>query len=203
MKKLFLSLIVLLIGFTAYSQDIIVTNDGNKIEAKVTEVEVDVIKYKKFGDNDGPIYTMKKTDISTILYENGSVDVFKREPQPKQNNMYGDYYGYNNYDPYKIPGKGLRTTGIVFLSVGGAALVGGIILGLLDEPWAWFTLVPVGAGFVGSGIIFTAVGQARMNRYKYYQQQNQVYSFYNIEMNKDGKHPVNLGFGVNGVALKF
>ncbi|MBO7074181.1 MAG: hypothetical protein J6W12_04680 [Bacteroidales bacterium] len=203
MKKLFLSLIVLLIGFTAYSQDIIVTNDGNKIEAKVTEVEVEVIKYKKFGDNDGPIYTMKKTDISTILYENGSVDVFKREPQPKQNNMYGDYYGYNNYDPYKIPGKGLRTTGIVFLSVGGAALVGGIILGLLDEPWAWFTLVPVGAGFVGSGIIFTAVGQARMNRYKYYQQQNQVYSFYNIEMNKDGKHPVNLGFGVNGVALKF
>jgi len=41
-----------------------------------------------------------------------------------------------------------------------------------------------------------------MNRYKYYQQ-NQVYSFYDIELNKDGKHPVNLGFGVNGVALKF
>ena len=203
MKKLLFSLLTMFLCLIAYSQDIIVTNEGNKIEAKVTEVEVDVIKYKKFGDNDGPIYTMKKTDISTILYENGSVDVFKREPQPKQNNMYGDYYGYNNYDPYKIPGKGLRTTGIVFLSVGGAALVGGIILGLLDEPWAWFTLVPVGAGFVGSGIIFTAVGQARMNRYKYYQQQNQVYSFYDIEMNKDGKHPVNLGFGVNGVALKF
>ena len=204
MKKLFLSLIVLLIGFTAYSQDIIVTNDGNKIEAKVTEVEVEVIKYKKFGDNDGPTYTMKKTEISTILYENGSVDVFKKEQQ-RPNNMYGDLnYGYNNgYDPYSIPGKGLRNTGIVFLCVGGAAVVGGIVVGLLDEPWAWFTLVPAGAGFLGAGAIFTAVGQSRMNRYKYYQHQNQVYSFYDIELNKDSKRPVKLGVGVNGVALKF
>lgn len=206
MKKLFLSLIVLLIGFTAYSQDIIVTNEGNKIEAKVTEVEVEVIKYKKYGDNNGPTYTMKKTEIATILYENGTVDVFKKEAQPQQitNNMYGDpYYGYNNYNPYSIPGKGLRTTGIVFMSVGGAALIGGVILGITDESWAWFTLVPAGAAFLGSGVIFTAVGQSRMNRYMYYQQQNQVYSFYDIELNKDSKKPVKLGFGVNGVALKF
>ena len=194
------------LGLIAYSQDIIVGTNGNKIEAKVTEVEVDVIKYKKFGDNDGPTYTMKKTEIATILYENGTVDVFKKEPQPQQrpNNMYGDpYYGYNNYDPYTIPGKGLRTTGIVFLSVGGAALIGGVILGLTDESWAWFTMVPAGAAFLGSGIIFTAVGQSRMNRYMYYQQQNHVYSLYDIELNKDSKHPVSLGFGVNGVALKF
>ena len=207
MKKMFLSLIVLLIGFTAYSQDIIVTNEGNKIEAKVTEVEVEVIKYKKYGDNDGPTYTMKKTEISTILYENGTVDVFKKE-QPQQqrpNNMYGDpYYGYNNYDPYSIPGKGLRNTGIVFMSVGGVLLIGGVIWGIVGSySWPWFTLVPAGAGFLGAGAIFTGVGQSRMNRYKYYQQQNQVYSLYDIELNKDGKYPVNLGFGVNGVALKF
>ena len=206
MKKLLFSLLTMFLGLIAYSQDIIVGTNGNKIEAKVTEVEVDVIKYKKFGDNDGPTYTMKKTEIATILYENGTVDVFKKEPQPQQrpNNMYGDpYYGYNNYDPYTIPGKGLRTTGIVFLSVGGAALIGGVILGLTDESWAWFTMVPAGAAFLGSGIIFTAVGQSRMNRYMYYQQQNQVYSLYDIELNKDSKHPVNLGFGINGVALKF
>lgn len=205
MKKLFLSLIVLLIGFTAYSQDIIVTNDGNKIEAKVTEVEVEVIKYKKFGDNDGPTYTMKKTEISTILYENGSVDVFKKEQQ-RQNNMYGDpNYGYNNiYDPYSIPGKGLRNTGIVFMSVGGVLLIGGVIWGFVGSySWPWFTLVPAGAGFLGAGAIFTGVGQSRINRYKYYQHQNQVYSFYDIELNKDSKKPVKLGFGVNGVALKF
>lgn len=205
MKKLFLSLIILFLGITLYAQDVIVTNDGKKIEAKVTEVEVEVIKYKKFGDNDGPTYTMKKTEIATILYENGNVDVFKKEPLQRQNNMYGDpNYGYNNnYDPYSIPGKGLRNTGIVFLSVGGAAVVGGIILGVLDEQWAWFTLVPAGAGFMGAGIIFTAVGQSRINRYKYYQHQNQVYSFYDIELNKDSKKPVKLGVGVNGVALKF
>ncbi|MBQ7533346.1 MAG: hypothetical protein IJT45_06605 [Bacteroidales bacterium] len=206
MKKLFLSLIILFLGITLYAQDVIVTNDGNKIEAKVTEVEVDVIKYKKFGDNNGPTYTMKKTEIATILYENGTVDVFKKEAQPQQktNNMYGDpYYGYNNYNPYSIPGKGLRTTGIVFMSVGGAALIGGVILGITDESWAWFTLVPAGAAFLGSGVIFTAVGQSRMNRYMYYQQQNQVYSLYDIELNKDSKKPVKLGVGVNGVALKF
>jgi len=198
MKKLLLLFLVFL-SITAYSQDIIVTSNGNKIEAKVTEVEVDVIKYKKFGDNNGPTYTMKKTEIATILYENGNVDVFKKEQQ--RPNMYADPYGYN-YDPYTIPGKGLRTTGIIFLSVGGAALVTGVILGIIDNPWAWFTLVPVGAGLTGSGIIFTAVGQSRMNRYKYHQH-NQMYSLHDIELNKGGKHPLNLGFGVNGIALKF
>lgn len=204
MKKFLLSLFAMFLGFVAYSQDIIVTNDGNKIEAKVTEVEVEVIKYKKFGDNDGPTYTMKKTEIATILYENGNVDVFKKEQQPRQNNMYGEpYYGYNNYDPYTIPGKGLRNTGIVFMSVGGALVVGGVIWGVLEGGWPWFTLVPAGAGFLGAGVIFTAVGQSRMNRYMYYQQQNQVYSLYDIELNKDGKNPVSLGFGVNGIALRF
>lgn len=205
MKKLFLLLFVLLMGVSASAQDIIVTKDGKKTEAKVTEVEVDVIKYKKYGDDNGPTYTIKKSDISTILYENGTVDVFKDEPQAKQRNGYYDpEYGYMYDNPYIIHGKGMRNAGIILTSVGSATIIASILVSVLDKSyWPLYTILPLGIGLSGSGAILWGVGQARMNRYRYYQQQKNVYSFYDIELNKDGKYPVNLGFGVNGIALKF
>jgi len=60
-----------------FAQDIIVTKDSKKIEANVTEVNVDNVRYKNFHNPDGPVYTLSKSDIVTIIYQNGQVETFE------------------------------------------------------------------------------------------------------------------------------
>lgn len=64
------------IAFTAHAQDNIVMKNGDEIKAKVVEITVGEIKYKKFDNLDGPIYTSPKTDVVFVKYANGSKEVF-------------------------------------------------------------------------------------------------------------------------------
>lgn len=50
--------------------------NGEEIEAKVTEIGVDKIKYKKYSMPDGPDYVCVKSEVFMITYENGSKEVF-------------------------------------------------------------------------------------------------------------------------------
>jgi hypothetical protein len=85
MEKILLLLLASVITPFAFAQDIIVTKDGKKIETKVTEINENDIKYKKFDNLSGPSYSMKKYEIASILYENGQVEVFKEDtPLPLQ-----------------------------------------------------------------------------------------------------------------------
>jgi len=64
------------------AQDIITLKNGNDIQAVVQEIgELDV-KYKKFDNPNGPNYTLKKSEIFMIKYENGDKDVFTNNPAP-------------------------------------------------------------------------------------------------------------------------
>ena len=77
-KRIFVSLGILSVMFFGLSaQDIIVTRDSKKIEAKVTEVNRDDVKYKVFTNQEGPTYTLPKSDIASIVYQNGQVDTFE------------------------------------------------------------------------------------------------------------------------------
>ena len=78
MKNLLFIFIVLL-GFTSYAQDIITTKKGEDIKAKVLEITIHEVKYKKVENPDSPIYTLLKSDILMIRYENGSKDIFNEE----------------------------------------------------------------------------------------------------------------------------
>jgi len=60
------------------AQDIITKTNGDEIKAKVTEVDLNEVKYKRFENLSGPTYTMAKSDIFMIKYENGEKDVFKK-----------------------------------------------------------------------------------------------------------------------------
>ena len=73
------------------SQDILVYKNGDEVQAKVIEVFDANIKYKKWGNLDGPSYTAIKKDVLMIKYQNGSKDVFNNQPaqinnQPAQTN---------------------------------------------------------------------------------------------------------------------
>ena len=75
-KKSMLSACFIALACVCFAQDVIVTKDSKRINAKVTEVNVDNIKYKQFENQDGPVYTLLKSDILTILYQNGQVESF-------------------------------------------------------------------------------------------------------------------------------
>jgi len=82
MKKKVILLLAICAFFNAKAQDIIVTNKGEEIQAKVEEVGDIQIKYKKFSHLSGPVYSLPKSEIFMIKYENGNRDVFNTNNSP-------------------------------------------------------------------------------------------------------------------------
>ncbi|MDR1341738.1 MAG: hypothetical protein LBK18_00615 [Prevotellaceae bacterium] len=81
MKKIiFMLAAVTFFGMSAKAQDIITLKNGDEIKAKVQEIGISEVKYKKYDNLTGPVYTLLKAEIFMIKYENGKKDVFKDEP---------------------------------------------------------------------------------------------------------------------------
>lgn len=59
------------------AQDVIVKKDGTTIMSKVLEIGDSEIKYKKYSNQNGPTYTIKKVEIFSINYENGEKERFE------------------------------------------------------------------------------------------------------------------------------
>jgi hypothetical protein len=80
MKKSRLYFLIAVTSFTitASAQDKIYKSDNSVIEAKVLEVGMDQIKYRSFSNLDGPIYTMPKSEIAIIIYQNGQHETFSK-----------------------------------------------------------------------------------------------------------------------------
>lgn len=104
MKRMIIFLFIAFCGF-AYAQDIITKKDGNEIEAKILEVTPSEIKYKKFNNQEGPIYTLKISEIFMIKYQNGDKDVFSKNNISEgivEGMLYREYknnYNVNEYHP--------------------------------------------------------------------------------------------------------
>ena len=81
-RTLLVFLATLLISKLCFSQDLITLKTGEQIRSKIMEVGQTDIKYKKIDNQNGPVYVVVKSDISNILYENGTKDVFNTD-QPK------------------------------------------------------------------------------------------------------------------------
>lgn len=79
--KLVFSILIIFFAFLSFShaQDTIFMQDGEEIEAKVTEVLELKIKYKKYSNLNGPTYYLDKSEVFIIKYENGEKDIFKEE----------------------------------------------------------------------------------------------------------------------------
>ena len=68
----------LLVSSFAYAQDIIITADAQKIDAKILEVSKYEIRYKEKDNLDGPTYVLEIKEISSIIYANGKVTVYNQ-----------------------------------------------------------------------------------------------------------------------------
>jgi hypothetical protein len=75
-KILQISFLICLSNNVSFSQDLINKTDGVEIKVKVVEIDDTNIKYKKFENQSGPVYSISKKDVDRIKYENGSIDNF-------------------------------------------------------------------------------------------------------------------------------
>ena len=76
MEKFFIILAFIFSSAALFGQDIIVTKDAKKIDAKVLKIDDIEIKYTDFDTPDGVIYRLLKSEIASIIYQNGNVEVF-------------------------------------------------------------------------------------------------------------------------------
>lgn len=79
------------------AQDKIITRDAQTIEGKVVEVNPYDIKYRRADNPDGPMFVLEKSEIATIIYGNGSVEVFNEdEPEQPAEQDVPDRFRYRN-----------------------------------------------------------------------------------------------------------
>ena len=65
--------------FHVKAQDIIILTDLQELEAKVEEISNNSVKYRKWENLDGPVYTISRETVRMIIYENG---IRERFPEP-------------------------------------------------------------------------------------------------------------------------
>lgn len=79
---LFIVLACLLISTCMKAQDTIVKITGEIIPAKITEVGMTTLTYKKANFDDGPSFVINKTDVLQVRYRNGRREDFAKLPDP-------------------------------------------------------------------------------------------------------------------------
>ncbi|MBR2212605.1 MAG: hypothetical protein IJ896_14375 [Fibrobacter sp.] len=71
--------IVALLPFTlTFGQDVVRFYKGDSLTVKVTEIGESQIQYKRLDNLEGPVYTIKKSDVESITYANGNTDRFAK-----------------------------------------------------------------------------------------------------------------------------
>lgn len=86
--KIIALVLFIVISRITFAQDIIVTTDSRKIEAKITEVSKSEIRYKEPDNLDGPTFVLGADEINTIIYANGKVVLYgNHEKSQEENNI--------------------------------------------------------------------------------------------------------------------
>ncbi len=132
-RKLFLFLSFVFLSNYCNSQDTIVKINSDTIHAKILEVGISEVKYKRFDNQDGPIFVIAKSEISFIRYSNGGTDNFtvntptSTDPAPapkiefsnpnslsaEELKIKGQKDATRHYDGYKGAGTGTLVTSLV------------------------------------------------------------------------------------------
>jgi len=106
----------------------ITTKSGEDIQATVVEITTSEVKYKRFDNLDGPLFTEEKSNIVMIRYENGTKDIFTQTATNEENafsnlssqELYilGQRDAAKHYDRYKAAATGTLITGLISPLVG-------------------------------------------------------------------------------------
>ena len=151
-KFIFLKKIIFSLLFFSYlsvsSQDVITKNDGSDIESIIKEITIDGVKYVKYSNQDGPLYTVTKFDVFRIKYSNGEIETFNNDLQSKSissdlerkvsliiSNNESHRITYNTGKMLSISGQVL--TGIGSYDLNPTVITVGLIATLVGEITIW------------------------------------------------------------------
>lgn len=122
MRRLLLLVTAMMVVCVTEAQDVIVLNNADEIQAKITAITQNEVSYKRWSNLEGPTYTISKHDIFCIKYPNGEKDVINTS----------DGEGCSLYAPIKRSSRleltpatfqGYVSCGAIFMSgAGGPAL---------------------------------------------------------------------------------
>lgn len=93
------TLLLIFVCLAATAQDTIVRKNGDIIRAKISDVSIDDVKFKVFGDADGPVITIPKTDLKTIRV-NGQTIFSSETSTNKEDNA--DFIVKKNGESFKV-----------------------------------------------------------------------------------------------------
>jgi hypothetical protein len=85
-KVIFTALATILTLSNSFAQDVITKKTSEDIPAKVIEVTTTEVKYKKYDNQNGPTFTLLKTEVLMIRYQDGTKDVFTEAQNNKSSN---------------------------------------------------------------------------------------------------------------------
>lgn len=106
MKKYFLfAMLLFCAGFTK-AQDVIIKNDSAKIQSIVIEITETTIKYKKWENQDGPLFNIALNEVNMIIYENGQKEIIK----PSGSNLPVPFASTTDFKNQKVKYKPSRIT---------------------------------------------------------------------------------------------
>lgn len=74
MKKIILLFVFALTIQFVNAQDVLIKTNGENLTVKVQKISDVDIEYKLFSNLDGPVYSIKRTEVFQIRYQNGSVE---------------------------------------------------------------------------------------------------------------------------------
>ncbi|MDO8999819.1 MAG: hypothetical protein Q7W45_08645 [Bacteroidota bacterium] len=103
MKKLVFLCLFSIVSFFVKAQDMIVKKDGSIVKVKVIEIGEETIKYKKSDNPDGPTYSVSKSSLTSINYENGEVEKFESSEKVAKKNEDEDEDSEKEEKPKKNP----------------------------------------------------------------------------------------------------
>ena len=101
MRIKILFLVLFIAAFGASAQDLIILRNNTNIKAKVLEVAITEIKYKKFDNLEGPVYSILKSEVFMIKYANGTTDIFT-EPAAYKKDSSAQIYSERKKLPTRI-----------------------------------------------------------------------------------------------------
>ena len=92
------------------AQDVIITRDSKRIDASVQEISDTEVRYKRQDNPNGPVFVIKTSEISSIMFANGDVQSFENvqveQPQPPATT--GSGYEYTDYPVVVSKGRMVR-----------------------------------------------------------------------------------------------
>lgn len=155
-----------MIAAFAMAADVITKKNGTTIQCKVTEVGSTTVKYKRATNLNGPDYTLDLSEISSIKYENGSVDNFGEQSVIAVNSGQRTMTDAELMRMYKgqskLPGRGWRTTGYILGGIGSAIIIGSL------SPYGDPGVSSVGIPIVGVGVGCYFIGRHKAKKAERY-----------------------------------